>query len=301
MKKVLVIAPVITEVRNDVDELPKGNEEFTPLKTELKVTGSGYEIARILKSFDFPYELIASIGTGVFGETAQSECKKYGIPYITSNAIQGCLYTLIDKQGREGTMSISGAEYGFNLEDIQYVDVDDISYVTVSGLMLTSENASDLVQALEDLEKPILFIPENCIDGIDENVFQQFMALKPEIFLNESEAYFLAGACTNDMLETTTAINQEYGILVHIISESHGIFMYDVKEQYFVANNQNTQMNTVVEGYVVARVAGIDHKNACHYAIQFAQDCDNDVLNDEVMESEKRMLADTILGKLKYV
>jgi Sugar kinases, ribokinase family len=92
MKKPLIIGSVYTEILNYVDELPKGNEDFTPRKSEMRVRGSGYEMARVFNGFGFPYELIAPAGTGTYGEIVKEECQKEGIPLIAKDDINGCMY-----------------------------------------------------------------------------------------------------------------------------------------------------------------------------------------------------------------
>lgn len=297
MKKPLIIGSVFTEIRNDVDELPKGNEDFIPKHTEQRVCGSGYDTAQVLNGFGFPYELIAPVGTGIYGDLVKHECAENHVPLLEKQGINGCMYTLIDAEGKEGYMCVPGAEYEFDLEDIQYIDPEKISLAAVFGSMLTGENASDLIQALDDLNQPILFIPENRSEEIDEEILKEMLALQPQLFLTDSEAYFLAGACTNDMKDTADALYKESGAAVMIYQEQEGIYTEDGKEPTLVPCHRKVQFNMLAAGYIAASTAGIARQNALRYAVHFAEDCGNAMPDSSLFEDEKRQLAKMILGK----
>jgi sugar/nucleoside kinase (ribokinase family) len=297
MKKTLIIGPVFTEILNDVDELPKGNEDFIPKHTEQRVRGSGYETARVLNGFGFPYELIAPAGTGIYGDLVKKECAENHVPVIAKPGINGCMYTLTDAKGRKGYMCVPGAEYEFDLEDIQYIDPEEISLAAVFGSMLTGENASDLIQALDDLNQPILFIPENRGDEIDEEIMKEMLALQPQLFLTDSEAYFIAGACTNDMKETADALYHESEAAVMIYQEQEGIYTEDGDEPALVPCHRKIQFNMLTAGYIAAIAAGISRQSALRYAVSFAEDCGRAMPDSSLFEREKRQLAKMILGK----
>jgi len=297
MKKPLIIGSVYTEILNYVDELPKGNEDFTPRKSEMRVRGSGYEMARVFNGFGFPYELIAPAGTGTYGEIVKEECQKEGIPLIAKDDINGCMYTLIDNAGNEGYMSVPGAEYDFDLEDIQYIDPEEISIVVLFGEMLTGKNSADLIQALDDLQKPMIFVPGSRGDDIDEDILNAVFQFEPQLFLSDTEAYFIAGARTHDMKETAGALHEESEAPVMIFQQLEGVYYQDDEQKYLVPCSKNVQFNMVLAGYLAAGTAGIDRQRALKYACSFAQECRSKLPSSNLMEMEKRQLADLILGK----
>ncbi len=297
MKKPLIVGSVYTEIVNEVDVLPKGNEDFTPKKTEMRVAGAGYEIARIFNAFGFPYELLASVGTGAYGDYVKEECAKQNITLHEKDGINGCMYTLVDPQGNEGYMCVPGSEYAFDLEDIQYIDPDEISYVVLFGEMLMSPNAVDLIQALDDLQKPMLFVPGNRGDEIDEDLMHAVFQFEPELFLSDTEAYFIAGACTKDMEETAERLHEESEAPVAILQKNVGVYYHDAKDSYLVEETKDVSFLQVLAGYLAAKGAGIDAHRALTFANQFAQECRGRMPSKNLMEMEKRKLADLILGK----
>ena len=296
MKKPLIVGAVYTEIVNEVDVLPKGNEDFKPKKTTMRVAGAGYEVARVFNAFGFPYELLASVGTGVYGDWVKEECTKQNISLHEKEGINGCMYTLVDPQGNEGYMCVPGSEYAFDLEDIQYIDPDEISFVVLFGEMLMSPDAEDLIQALDDLQKPMLFVPGNHGDEIDEDFLHAVFQFEPELFLSDTEAYFIAGACTKDMEETAERLHEENEASVAILQKNVGVYYHDEKDSFLVEETKNVSFNQVLAGYLVAKCAGIDTRRALIFATQFAEESQGSV-STNLMELEKRKLADLIAGK----
>lgn len=297
MKKPLIVGAVYTEIVNEVDVLPKGNEDFKPKKTTMRVAGAGYEVARVFNAFGFPYELLASVGTGVYGDWVKEECTKQNISLHEKEGINGCMYTLVDPQGNEGYMCVPGSEYAFDLEDIQYIDPDEISFVVLFGEMLMSPDAEDLIQALDDLQKPMLFVPGNHGDEIDEDFLHAVFQFEPELFLSDTEAYFIAGACTKDMEETAERLHEENEASVAILQKNVGVYYHDEKDSFLVEETKNVSFNQVLAGYLAAKSAGIDAHRALTFANQFAEECRGRVVSTNLMELEKRKLADLISGK----
>lgn len=296
MKKPLIVGTVYTEILNEVDVLPKGNEDFTPKKTTMRVAGAGYEVARVFNAFGFPYELLASVGTGAYGDLVKEECTKQNIFLHEKEGIDGCMYTLVDPQGNEGYMCVPGSEYAFDLEDIQYIDPEEISFVILFGEMLLSPNAEDLIEALDDLQKPMLFVPGNRGDEIDEDFMHAVFQFEPELFLSDTEAYFIAGACTKDMEETAVRLHEESEASVAILQKNAGVYYHDEKDSFLVEETKNVSFNQVLAGYLVAKCAGIDARRALTFATQFAEESQGSV-STNLMELEKRKLADLIAGK----
>lgn len=297
MKKPLWIGSAYTEIVNYVDALPKGNEDFVPGKVEQRVRGSGYELAHVFNGFAFPYELIAPVGQGDYGNIVKETCRKENISLIEKEGINGCMYTFIDRQGEEGYLCVPGAEYAFDLDDMQYLNPDEISFVVLFGEMLTGPNAQDLIQALDDLQKPILFVPDSRGDDIEEEILTEVFQFEPELFLTDTEAYFLAGARTKDMAETASLLQQESSNTVFIYKQKEGMYYQQDDEPELIPSDRKVQFHMELAGYLAARNAGIDTHRSLLYATQFAEAC-RDALPDEgLMEMEKRKLAELILKK----
>lgn len=297
MKKPLVIGSVYTEILNYVDALPKGNEDFTAKRIEQRVRGTGYDTARVFQGFGFPYELLAPVGMGEYAEQVKNECRKYQIPLIQKEGINGCMYTLIDDEGNEGYLCVPGSEYAFDLDDVQYLDPDEISTIILFGERLTGPDAGDLIQALDDLQKPVVFVPGGRGDDIDETIMTSVFQLEPKMFLSDTEAYFIAGAQTNDMQETAELLHHESEAEVNIFRQEEGIYHQDDQDHYFIPLAKKVQFNLLTAGYMTALSAGVDTRRALQFAADFAQNCRQKMPSSNLMDMEKRKLADLILGK----
>jgi sugar/nucleoside kinase (ribokinase family) len=297
MKKPLIVGAVYTEIVNEVDVLPKGNEDFIPKRTEMRTAGAGYTMARILNGFGFPYELLASAGTGTYGEQVKETCRNENIPLQEKEGINGCMYTLVDAAGNEGYMCVPGVEYDFDLEDIEYLDTDEISFIVLFGEMLTGPHAMDLIQALDDLQKPMIFVPNNRGDEIEEDLMHAVFQFEPELFLSDTEAYFIAGATTKEMKDTADLLAQESEAPVYIVQQGTGLYYQDQKDAFFVEETKKVKLEHVLAGYLASRIAGVDTHRGLAYAVSFAKECRNKMPSGNLLEMEKRILADLILGK----
>ena len=64
--------------------------------------------------------------------------------------------------------------------------------------MLSGEGVIDLLNTLDDLEKPIYFVPGEFGDQMDEDIFRALCSLNPILILSETDAFYLSGEKFHD-------------------------------------------------------------------------------------------------------
>ena len=62
---------------------------------------------------------------------------------------------MVDEAGNQTYFSVPGGEYNFDVSFVQTLEKDDIHAVLLYGEMLSGEGVIDLLNTLDDLEKPI--------------------------------------------------------------------------------------------------------------------------------------------------
>ena len=130
MKKILIIGSAHVDFVSHVDKLPQGNEEFNVIRQEQIISGTGFKAADIFQHFDFPYELYAPVGTGIYGETVEAEMVARNLPInVRTKLVNGCTYHMVDEAGNQTYFSVPGGEYNFDVSFVQTLEKDDLHAV----------------------------------------------------------------------------------------------------------------------------------------------------------------------------
>lgn len=270
MKKVLLIGSLMTDICQSVRRLPKGNEEFSFLNDDKKrVKGSCFVTCNVLNGFGFDYESFPLVGSGVYGDFVAEECDRLDIPYIRSEETAGCTFTLIDEMGEESTMCAEGCEYEFDYSVLQDSDPDEIAFATVFGDVLCGENGDDILRGLEDLNVPILFVPAGRTDLFDLPIAEPLMQLHPMMFMSDTEGYYLSHEKFKDMKDVADWIYDSSANTVYIFQNERGVFAKDEEGTWFAGESSFMQYEHVLAGFVSAKLAGVDDRNAMMFATRF--------------------------------
>ena len=73
------------------------------------------------------------------------------------DAENGCCYCLVDENGERTFLSVHGAEYTFNHEWMENIDISQISMIYVCGLEIEEPTGDDLISWLEQHRGPQIF------------------------------------------------------------------------------------------------------------------------------------------------
>lgn len=285
MKKILIIGPTYIDIISNVKELPKGNEDINILSSFQNVSGSGYHAAILYNNLNFDYDLISPIGEGIYAQEIQQQAQVDNIQLnYHIDTMNGCTYTLQDTNKETSRFIMPGAEYEFDRNFTEDIYPDEIKQVLLFGDMLTGsqESVNDLCVTLEDLDKPILFVPNNRSQDILDSVLDFVLMSHAIVITTDTEAYYLANEYSGEMRDVATHLNEMTNNTMIIVKQGEGIFVKENEDSYFVDHIDHIDMDTLTTFYTVALECGIDHKNAIMFASEYSSNKDNDY--DEVKQ-----------------
>lgn len=283
MKKTLIIGPTYLEILSKVKQLPKGNEDIDILSTEQKVSGSGYHCAKYFQELGLDYVMISPVGEGVYAEEVLKQVIKEDIPMrIMDGYMNGCRYTLSDMNGETSQFIVPGAEYEFD-EIFVYEDsylYDDVNNVCLFADMLCGQMTSihDLLDVLESLDKPLVFVPNGRSNDLIEGVLENIFSYQPTLIVSDTEAYYLANEYSGELRDVAKHLGEMTSGVVMIIKQGEGTFVYDQDDCFIASNEEDIDFDKEVALYLCAKQCGVDLKNAVMYASSYASK-DSDIFD----------------------
>ena len=140
------------------------------------------------------------IGTGVYGDYIRKSFQTRKLPiHVNVDAENGCCYCLVDANGERTFLSVHGAEYTFNHEWMENIDISQISMIYVCGLEIEEPTGDDLISWLEQHRGPQLFFaPGPRIRQIGEKKMKRLYNLNPILHINDEEAFELSSLTVSD-------------------------------------------------------------------------------------------------------
>ena len=202
----------------------------------------------------------------------------------------------MDPDGNTAYFSVPGAELSFDINRMSEIDPKEISQIVVLGDQLCGDDAYDLIDVLDDLDKPFLFVPGERMDEIDPGALKAVMALHPKVFCTEQQAYYM-GDETKDLASCARKLADAYGSKVLIYKEGEGVFVRDDTETYIAPIHTSVNYAYLLAGYIAAMNGLVDDKNALMFAGAFASGSRHSFPGERYLQSEKKRLAGIILQK----
>lgn len=200
-KKVLIIGSSVADVIIDVERLPRSGEDVHIIDQRLCIGGCAFNVSDIIRHFQIPHLLFSPAGTGIYGDFIREEWKKRGItPALpVPDSPNGCCYCFVDSSGERSFASFHGAEYLFQKEWFDLIDVSQFDTVYVCGLEIEEKTGEHIVEFLE--QNPgiqIYYAPGPRIEKQPKELMDRIFALHPVVHLSETEAQTLTGAADTD-------------------------------------------------------------------------------------------------------
>lgn len=273
MKKTLIIGPTYVDIYSKVKQLPKGNEDIDILSTTQRVSGSGYENAKVFQSLGLDYDLISPVGEGVYGEAVKQQFIKDDIPLIQIDGmINGCTYTLSDQKGETSRFIMPGAEYEFDRSFTDELYSEDIDSVCLYADMLCGQMTSiqELLEVLEEIDRPLYFIPNGRSQDVLEDAMDVITSFHPTMILSDTEAYYFTGEYSGELRDTAKHLYEKTNGTVMIIKQGEGVFVYDDGDSYIAPSKNEIDSDLLISLLLCAKQCGVDTKNALMFAVGFS-------------------------------
>ncbi len=303
MKSILILGAVTLDVAAYVKDLPKGNEDFQPLRQESRLSGNGYEVKKILDGFGLENELIAPIGTGIYAQQTQEMAEKEGIELThTIDEIQGSTYHIIASDKKQSVFVVPGAEYTYDTSFLEYAGEDDYRAVVLTADYLSSENGDELIDQLSWLQCPIYFVPGGRLENVEEEMIEQALEISSVLYLTNEEVKTLSGVA--DSLEKGIEVLQKEGEKTVIVySNTDGLLYMDAEEKLqapaeTISSLDERRLQNFAS-YLAAVLSGVDVRNALVFAMEFTKliDRSDGVLDDYDWNEMKQRLVRMITWK----
>lgn len=298
MKKTMIIGSVHADLVAYVESLPKGNEDITPVRTEMRMGGSGWKNAYLLSKIGFPYELPAPVGSGVYGEYVEEQAKANGIELsVLTEDIAGVMYCMVDRKGNKSYFCVPGTEYDFSIDYVRDTEPEDFSSIILYGDMLQGEGQADVVEVLETIDKPVYFAPGAAADSLDDDVLDALMSFCPVLHLTDTDAFYLMQEECTDLKETAERIHKASNNDVLILKNGEGCYYCGREESFLAPETRDMDADLHLAMYACCVEAGVDIRNSMMNANRFAADYKDKLPGDREIEFEKHRIAEMIMMK----
>lgn len=197
MGKLLFIGVTCVDVVIGVDALPRTAEDVVATEHKVSLGGCAFNAFSTARALGEPSVLFSPVGSGMFGDLVRNGLRDEGIPVLVENGqmANGCCYCLVEPGGERTFISHHGAEYHYEAEWFEAIDLDEVDAVYVCGLEVEAPTGSVVVDFLERgcRGKRIFFTPGPRPGAIPSGLLDRLLGLNPLLHMNGDEAFALAG------------------------------------------------------------------------------------------------------------
>ena len=302
MKKVLIIGAVTADLVSLVDHLPKSDEEFRPADTRMRLSGFGWNCAKVFKSLNLPYDLVTTVGSGYYGDMICSMAKDSGIALPEQRKeIHGCTYTLVDGNGRYTTMTAEGCEYDFGSFK---ANPDDYDYVLLGGMEAGGEGADALLDFLQPYMDRIMFVPGN--DGVllDYDTLEEIYRLRPLVQISDTQLETVTFGEETDALKAAGILRVYTDNDILVTLKDGGTVYVKEDDRIYIREEKHNVVDLCgceeahAAAYLCGRLSGLSVRRAAEFANRYASriaGIQETYLDEREYSGVKGMLADLIL------
>lgn len=196
MGKMLFIGVTCVDVVINVDKLPCTAEDVVVYGQKMALGGCAFNAFSIAHALGEPSVLFSPVGTGAFGDFVRKGLASEGVEVLVENDVMenGCCYCYVEPDGERTFVSYHGADYHYEPEWFDALDMDAIDAVYVCGLEIEDPTGPVIVEFLERAcaGKEIFFTPGPRPDAIPRDLLERVCALGPMLHMNGDEAMALA-------------------------------------------------------------------------------------------------------------
>lgn len=232
MSKTLVMGSCVCDMVVKLSHLPQAQEDINSKEVSMSLGGMAYNVYNINHLLNNDSIFGCPIGTGRFATMVKTMLKDKGYKPIAEikDEDNGVCICLVDDTKDRTFICQHGAEYLFNEEWYKDIDMDDISYIYVSGLEIEDRNGNELVSFLEKVNKQVFFAPGPRINYIDEGLMNRMFKLNCILHINEEEA--LSYTNSSDVEEAALKLYKKTSNNLVITLGAKGCLVYNQKSNY---------------------------------------------------------------------
>lgn len=243
MKKALMIGSTVADIMIYVDHLPSVEEDVEPTGQTMSIGGCCFNVSNMLSFFQVPYTLFSPVGSGIYGAFILEELKKRGIePALTRSDANGCCYCIVDKNGNRSFLAVHGAEYLFEKEWFDALDVSEYTDVYICGLEIEDKTGDVIVDFIKrNPQLNVYFAPSARILHIPDPLMNDLLNCSPILHLNREEASMYLRSTGQleeadpNVMELCHRLYERTKNTVFVTDGEKGAYAFDGKKDYWVA------------------------------------------------------------------
>lgn len=190
--KILFVGVTCADVVINVDRLPRTAEDVVVYGQQMTLGGCAFNAFAIAHALDEPAILFSPVGSGAFGDFVRSGLAAEGVPVAVDNPAMdnGCCYCFVEPGGERTFVAYHGADYHYEPEWFDALDMDQVDFVYVCGLEVEDPTGPVVVDFLERrcAGKKIFFTPGPRPDGVPDGLLNRIYDLHPVLHFNGDEA-----------------------------------------------------------------------------------------------------------------
>ena len=258
MKPCLIIGSTVCDVIINLPEIPASAQDANIYGQTLQIGGCAFNVVSILHQLSMPYTFLSPIGTGVYGKFVETELQKAGIITTIRTAQEnGCCYCLVEASGERTFLSYHGAEYTFQKEWTDSLDLSSYEYIYACGIEIEDKDGPRIVDCLASCDGQVVFAPGPRYAHISQEIMNRIYALKPILHVNEIELRGLSGK--TDINEGLQELYKRTGNIVIVTLGKNGSTSYDGSNFVHAPSKKVTVADTIGAGdsHVGAVIAGL--------------------------------------------
>ena len=278
--KTLVLGTCCLDLVMNVERIPQSGTDLNANSMSLNMGGMAYNVYQAITTTGEEAILGCPAGEGSFSDVIEKFYEERGVkPFVRSKGQDnGVCLCLVDKNGERTFVAYHGAEYKFQKEWYQDINFDEIDIIYFSGLEVEEDTGINLVEFLEEKQKPCLFAPSSRVVGIKKEVLERIYKLHPILHINEYEAEVISG--NKNIEEAADIIFNKTKAPVIVTLGPKGAYIKTNKEKCYVETMPVDSKDIVDsigagDGHAGAFIAGLKKgysvKEACKYANSLAR------------------------------
>lgn len=242
--KICVVGACNVDLTSYAKSMPQWGETIRGDEFELSYGGKGANQAVMAAKLGASVNMVSKVGTDIFGEGIIDNMKGYGIDvshiHKTDETRTGTAQIMVDQEGRNAIIVVTGASDRMTLADVQAVRaaIGEADVLLVQWEM-PIEISLEAIKIAKGSNTKVVFNPAPMGENIPDGMFP----LCDIVCLNETEITALTGMSVKDEVELETAtqalINKGAESVVVTLGKK-GAF-YNSPEESFIIEPQTVE------------------------------------------------------------
>ena len=297
MKKVLTIGSTVCDIILNLDHLPVTQEDVHPEKQSTRIGGCAFNTTHAIAHLGVPYTFLSPLGTGIYGDFVRKEIVKHGVRSdVLIEGENGSCLCFVEKDGERTFMSMHGAEYSFQKEWLDALNLSEYTYGYLCGLEVEECNGQELIDAIVDTDIQFMFAPGPRLMHIPSDRMNQLLEHGVMLHLSEREAMLYTGK--DNVEDAAEVLHHQTHNLVVVTCGEKGCYIKK-EDSFWVESEPVAVADTIGAGdchcgsFLAALAKGHNLKTCAAFANKVAGKVVSvpyNVLNDEEYNTLKKKI-----------